>query len=53
MANVKKYSQPILVQLRIEADTVGKLDKIALSSGKSRTDIVNQAINAYLKGGKK
>jgi len=51
MANVKKYKESMTIHMRIEVETVGKLDKIALDEdmGVSRTDIINRAINAYLK----
>lgn len=50
MANVKKYKESMTIHIRMEIETVGKLDKIALEEdmGVSRTDVINRAIAQYL-----
>lgn len=49
MANyTKKYKEPYKILHQTDADIIGELDRIALNTGRSRTDVINEAINIYL-----
>lgn len=49
MARKKKYAEPTNVIFRTDLSFVGKMDKVALRQGITRTDLIHKSIKQYLK----